>query len=169
MDPNPFLSNPTETSQQWQNVIGDPQGMWGWQISTHAVIIKLTRYTLGLQHHLSMMASPFTSHIIINIHQQWRIDTKSDTTPAITEQPYTACRYMPISHTTNQDNGARPPPTHAHGAVQWTGKMPIKRKSIIYINYARRTVLGDHWRNLTNTPASIYTSQLCPGRRGKPN
>lgn len=83
---NPYLPSPqagTETNCNW----GSTGDVAGWQISTYAVIIKLTRYTVGLQHHLSMMASPFTSHIIIiNIHQQWRIDTKSDTTPAITKQ-----------------------------------------------------------------------------------
>lgn len=53
-----------------------------------------------------------------------------------------------IMHT-NQDN------TAATGG-QSTVKMPIGRKSIININYARRTVLDDHWQNPTNTPARIY-------------
>lgn len=95
---------------------------------------------------LMMAASPFTSHIII--HQQWRIDTKSDTS---NYQDYSAVRssaaclprsiillslHANIMHT-NQDN------TAATGG-QSTVKMPIGRKSIININYARRTVLDDH-------------------------
>lgn len=53
--------------------------------------------------------------------------------------------------------------------VQSTVKMPIGRKSIININYARQTVLDDHWQILANTPASIYIAAGDTGERGKTN
>lgn len=87
----------------------------------YTVIIKLTRYTIDyntIQLPLMMTASPFTSHIII--HQQWRIDTKSDTSNYQHLPPVRPPRsplprsiillslHANIMHP-NQDNGGRCP------------------------------------------------------------